>query len=315
MGRDGRSGRTGYGVPVRIGVVLLPEHPWREAAPLWRAADQLGLAHAWTYDHLVWGGLPDAPWHSTVATLTAAATVTERIRLGTWVSSPNFRHPLLLATDAVTVDDVSGGRLTLGLGAGGDRDSEILGARHTRAERTRRLEEFVPLLDRLLTQDHVDHAGEFFTTVDARLRPACVQQPRVPFVVAANGPRSMRLAARYGEGWVTTGAAAGPAGLGDDPSGEVVEAWWASLAEAAAQMDELEEELGRGTSGRPRLDRHLSLDSAGAPTLTSLGLAEDRLGRAEALGFTDVVVHWPRPEPPYTGHLRVLEELAARTRG
>lgn len=294
---------------MRIGVVILPDQPWREAAPLWRRAEELGFAHAWTYDHLVWSGLADSPWRSTMPTLAAAAVVTERIRLGTFVTSPNFRHPALLAKDAVTLDDISGGRLVLGIGAGGDRDAQALGARHTRGERTRRLEEAVPLLDRLLTEDHVDHEGEFFTTVDYRGLPGSVQRPRVPVVVAANGPRSMRLAARYAEGWVTTASVEGARGQDPVSGAEGIERWWRDVARLAAAMDEVEAQ--DRPEGRAPLERYLSLDTAGPPVVSDLGFAQDQLGRAAELGFTDVVVHWPRPEEPYRGDVGVLEAIAA----
>ncbi|ANS79915.1 Coenzyme F420-dependent N5,N10-methylene tetrahydromethanopterin reductase [Serinicoccus hydrothermalis] len=283
---------------MRIGVCILPEYPWREAEPLWRQVEDWGFEHAWTYDHLVWAGLPQAPWHSTVATLAAAAVVTERVRLGTFVASPNFRHPALLAKDVTTLDDLSAGRVLLGLGAGGDLDSRLLGARHTRGERTARFEEFVPLLDRLLTEDDVEVEGEFFTVGGAGARPRCVQQPRVPFVVAANGPRSMRLAVAHGAGWLTTG----PPGAAEDG----LDAWWRGVRELSARVEELEAETGRA---RP-LDRYLSLD-AGSPALGSLDEVQDRIGRAQEAGFTDVVVHWPRPDPPYQADVRVLEQLAA----
>ena len=80
-------------VGLRVGLVILPEHRWVEAAPRWRAAEEYGFDHVWTYDHLGWRSLVDGPWFDAVATLTAAATVTGRIRLGTFVASPNFRHP------------------------------------------------------------------------------------------------------------------------------------------------------------------------------------------------------------------------------
>lgn len=294
---------------MRIGVCVLPEHPWREAAGLWQHAEELGAAHAWTYDHLVWGGLPDSPWHSTMPTLAAAAMATERIGLGTFVASPNFRHPALLAKDVVTLDDISDGRLLLGLGAGGDLDSQILGARHTRGARTRRFAELVPLLDRLLTEDRVDHDGEFFTTAGARGRPGCIQQPRVPFVIAANGPRSMALAATHGQGWVTTGTQSGPPeDRADDPAAaaEQVNSWWRGVAELTRQMDALE--AARGAGHEP-LRRYLAIDVHGPAVLTSHTYAEEHLGRAAELGFTDVVVHWPRPEPPYRGSISVLEKL------
>ena len=75
---------------MRFGITILPEHRWADAEPLWRRSEELGFDHAWTYDHLTWGGLPDSPWYGTVSTLTAAAMVTERIRLGTFVTLPEL---------------------------------------------------------------------------------------------------------------------------------------------------------------------------------------------------------------------------------
>jgi alkanesulfonate monooxygenase SsuD/methylene tetrahydromethanopterin reductase-like flavin-dependent oxidoreductase (luciferase family) len=284
---------------MRFGIVILPEHRWSQAAPLWRRAEELGFDHAWTYDHLTWSGLPDAPWFGAVPTLTAAATVTERIRLGTYVSSPNYRHPVTFSRDLLALDDISGGRLTAGLGAGGDLDSRILGGTPlTRRQRADRFEEFVGLLDRLLTTDHVDHEGAYFGAVDARTQPGCVQQPRIPFVVAANGPRSMRLAARYGSGWVTTGRP------GAEP-----DQWWTAVREAGLRLDETLDGAGRS---RDDLDRYLSIDASGVFALTSVATFEETVLRAGELGFTDVVCHWPRPEGPYAGDAAVLEEVAAQ---
>ncbi|WP_022917806.1 LLM class flavin-dependent oxidoreductase [Ruania albidiflava] len=294
---------------VRIGVCLLPERPWREAADLWRRVEDLGAVHAWTYDHLVWGGLPDSPWYATMPTLAAAALVTERIGLGTFVASPNFRHPALLAKDAVTLDDLSDGRLLLGLGAGGDLDSRLLGVEHTRAERTRRFAEMVTLTDQLLTADRVDHEGEFFAAQGARALPRCVQRPRVPFVIAANGPRAMALAASHGQGWLTTGPSAGPAPTGaEDPSAAraQVATWWRGVADLAKRMDTAEAARGEA---HPPLRRYLSVDAAGPAALSSRTFAEEQVGRAAELGFTDVVVHWPRAEAPYRGSVAVLEHL------
>ena len=72
---------------MRHGLTILPEHSWREAAPMWRAADDLGFDHAWTYDHLVWSGLPDRPWFAAVPTLAAAATVTGGIQVCSCLTS------------------------------------------------------------------------------------------------------------------------------------------------------------------------------------------------------------------------------------
>jgi alkanesulfonate monooxygenase SsuD/methylene tetrahydromethanopterin reductase-like flavin-dependent oxidoreductase (luciferase family) len=282
---------------MRIGITILPELPWSEAASRWRAAEELGFDHAWTYDHLVWAGLPDSPWYGALPTLTAAATVTSRIRLGTFVSSPNYRHPYLFLRDLLALDDVSAGRVLCGLGTGGDLDAGILGERLGLRERVDRFHEFVEVLDRLLREDHVDHDGRHYRTVDARTLPGPVQQPRIPFVVAANGPRSLRLAAQHGQGWVTYGR-----------GGETVQDWWDGVAALCRTLDEVEERVGREVP----LDRYLSLDGGRVFSLGSVGLFEDMVGRADELGFSDVVTHWPRVEGPYAGDEAVLHEVAGR---
>ena len=283
---------------MRFGLTILPEHRWSDAAPMWRRAQELGFDHAWTYDHLVWGGLPDSPWYGTTPTLTAAAMVTSTIRLGTFVTSPNYRHPVTFMRDLLALDDISGGRLICGIGAGGDIDAAILGGQPlTPGERVERLYEFTELLDRLLTQDHVRHRGRYFSAVDARTLPGPLQRPRIPFVMAANGPRSLRLAVEFGAGWVTTG-----------PKVEVLEQWWAALAELGGRLDEALAKAGRD---RATLERHLSLDSSPQFALSSVAAFEEMVGRAGELGFTDVITHWPRPDGPYAGDLSVLETVAS----
>src|SRR5438132_13736548 len=166
---------------------------------MWRRAEELGFDHAWTYDHLAWGPLRDSSWFPAVPTLAVAATVTTTIRLGPLVASPNFRHPVPLARDLIALDDVSSGRITAGLGAGSvGWDATILGQRAwPPAERAARFDEFVTLLDRVLTAPATDHSGRYYSADGARIAPGSVQQPRVPFAIAATGPRSMRLAAEH----------------------------------------------------------------------------------------------------------------------
>lgn len=282
---------------MRFGLTILPEHRWSDAAPMWRRAQELGFDHAWTYDHLVWGGLPDSPWFGTIPTLTAAAMVTSTIKLGTFVTSPNYRHPVTFMRDLLALDDISGGRFICGIGAGGDIDSAILGGPQlTATERFERLSEFTGLLDRLLTQDHVSHRGTYFSATDARTLPGPVQRPRIPFVMAANGPRSLRLAVEYGAGWVTTG-----------PRVETLDQWWTALEVLGERLDTALAKAGRDPA---TLERHLNLDSSPQFALSSVGAFEDLVGRAAELGFTDVITHWPRPDGPYAGDVTVLEAAA-----
>src|SRR4051812_24308638 len=285
----------------RVGVVVLPQQRWAQARERWRAVEELGFDAAWTYDHLAWRDLGDEPWFATVPTLTAAATVTRRVRLGTWVASPNYRHPVPLAKDLMTLDDVSGGRLVVGLGAGGTGwDADVLGApRPTPGQRGRRVEGVCELLDLLLRQPSTTRHGEWFSAVEARMLPGPVQRPRPPLVVAANGPRSLRVAARRGDAWATTG-------ITHPEDGQ--QAWWRGVAEVVSGFEDALVEAGR----RPQdVDRYLNLDSGPVYSLTSREAFADAVGRAAELGFTDVVTHWPRKEGIYAGDERVLEQVAA----
>jgi alkanesulfonate monooxygenase SsuD/methylene tetrahydromethanopterin reductase-like flavin-dependent oxidoreductase (luciferase family) len=280
---------------VRIGIVILPDERWSVAGRRWRLAEEYGFDHAWTYDHLGWRDLVDGPWFDAVPTLTAAAMVTRRIRLGTFVASPNFRHPVHFARELTALDDISEGRLLLGVGAGGiGFDSAVLGAAElTPRERVDRFAEFLSLLSRLLENDKVDFTGTYYRAVDARSTPGPVQRPRPPLVVAANGPRALRLAAEHGDGWVTTGAPA------DDEA-----AWWRSVADVSARFSEAAASAGRTP------DRYLNLDSSPVFSLSSTDAFTDAVGRAAELGFTDVMTHWPRRSSWYAGDEKILESVA-----
>src|SRR5258706_458867 len=122
---------------MRLGIVILPDQPWATAARRWRLAEEYGFHHAWTYDHLGWRDLVDGPWFGAVPTLTAAATVTSRIRLGTLVASPNFRHPVSFVREVTAIDDISDGRFVLGVGAVGFRAASIATSRSMPRRRTR----------------------------------------------------------------------------------------------------------------------------------------------------------------------------------
>ena len=290
---------------MRIGVVILPQERWSASRQHWLEAEQLGFDHAWTYDHLAWRSLAAEPWFATVPLLAAAGAVTSRIGLGTWVASPNFRHPVPFAKDVMGLDDVTGGRLLLGLGAGGEGfDAGVLGPAPTRGQRTARFEEFVAVLDQLLTHPVTDHDGSWYTANEARMVPGTIARPRPPFVVAANGPRTMALAARYGQGWATYG----PVVADDDGSAAAQERWWAGLAELSARFDEIEAAARRDEPGR----RYLSIDGAPVFSLTSVQTAVEGVHRAAERGFTDVVLHRPRAEGVYGGELAVYEEVATR---
>ena len=281
---------------LRVGVTVLPELPWREAEPRWRAVEDLGFDHGWTYDHLVWGGLPQSPWFGTTPTLTAAALVTSRIGLGTFVTSPNFRHPVTLHRDVQSLDDVSGGRFVLAVGAGAsDVDARILGLPAlSPRERADRFHEFVRLALRLRDEDHVTQQGRWFSADDARTLPRVA---RVPVVVAAGGPRGIDLAAEVADGWMTLGRRT------DD-----LEQWYDGLRHESERLDERLAAHGRDAA---TVARYVNLDSSPRFSLESVDLFEEMAGRVADLGFTDAITHWPRAQAPYAGAEATLERVAA----
>ncbi|NBH01824.1 LLM class flavin-dependent oxidoreductase [Amycolatopsis sp. SID8362] len=286
---------------MRVGIVILPEDRWWAAEPKWRAAEEYGFDHAWTYDHLGWRNLVDGPWFSAVPTLTAAAMVTSRIRLGTFVASPVARHPVPFTRELITLDDVSDGRFVLGVGAGVDHlhyDGVVLDAPElTAKQRVDRFTEFVEALDGLLMTDKFDFDGEYYRARGARNLPGPVQRPRLPFVVAANGPRTMTLAARFGAGWVTTGK-----------GGTTADEWWDGVKQLTEVFDQRLDAVGRD---RASVQRYVNLDSSPVFSLSSVEAFRDAVGRAGELGFTDVISHWPRSSTPYEGREAVLEQVAS----
>lgn len=290
---------------MRLSTVILPVRRWSEGGrDAWQRAEQLGFHSAYTYDHLSWRTFRDGPWFGAVPTLTAAAGATSRLRLGTLVTSPNFRHPVTLAKDLITLDDVSGGRITLGIGAGGNGfDATALGQEPwTPRERADRFGEFLPLLDRLLTEPAVTHAGTHYSAGEARNIPGCVQRPRLPFAVAATGPRGLKLAARYGQAWVTTGD---PKLFESGTPAQSLEALRGQLTKLGTACAETGRDVGE-------LDKILltGFTPERSGPLESLDAFVDFAGRHFALGFTEIVLHAPVPDSDFAADEKVFERIA-----
>lgn len=287
---------------MRFGVMIVPEDRWQAARLKWRCADQMGFDHAWTYDHLNWRTFQAREWFTAVPTLTAAAVETTRIGLGVLVASPNLRHPVYLAKEVTSLDDVSSGRLILGMGAGAQGFDAAMTRRNpwSRRERTARFAEYVRLTDLLLTQPETTFDGRYYVAHEVHSHPLCRQQPRVPFAIAASGPRGMRLAARYGQYWVTTGE---PNMFADAPYAEalpVIRRQVRALEAACA-------EVGRDPA---TLARVLVAGPTVGGVLASKEAFFDAAGMFGEAGITDLVVQWPRVDEPFPGDVKVLEDVA-----
>jgi alkanesulfonate monooxygenase SsuD/methylene tetrahydromethanopterin reductase-like flavin-dependent oxidoreductase (luciferase family) len=290
---------------LRLSTVILPVRRWHDGGrEQWTRAEELGFDTAYTYDHLSWRTFRDGPWFGAIPTLTAAATVTGRLRLGTLVTSPNFRHPVPLAKELISLDDISGGRVTLGIGAGGNGfDATVLGQQAwTPGERADRFAEFVPLLDQLLTNDAVSHKGTYYSAGEARDIPGCVQRPRLPFAVAATGPRGMRIAARHGQAWVTTGDPKLLETATPEQSDEAIRGQLDRLGLVCADIGRDVAELGKVLL--------TGFTPDGATPLKSLDAFVDFAGRHAALGITEIVIHAPIPDSEFAVDQTVFETIA-----
>jgi len=281
---------------MRLSTVILPVYPWKTARDVWRRAEELGFHAAYTYDHLTWKSFRGGPWFGTVPTLAAAAAVTSRIRLGTMVASPNFRHPVPFAKELMTLDEISDGRFTLGIGAGGEGfDATALGEeRWSTRERADRFGEFTRLLDKLLTHDETTADGAHYRAHEAQMLPGSTQQPRMPFHVAAIGPRGMKLAAELGQGWIT---------FGDPEQGpkvvaEQIQRLRAACAAADREFDGMERVLL--AMGSTEVERPLS----------SFEAFVDWAGRYKELGITELILHWPIADSEFAANPTVFERVA-----
>ena len=174
---------------------------FKEILRLAKKAEAAGLDSIWLYDHLLYkeDGRTIGIWECW-SMLSALAATTKRIELGTLVCCNSFRNPALLAKMAHTVDEISGGRLILGLGAGWN-EPEYRAFGLPFDHRVDRLEEALQVVGPLLKQGKVDFHGKYYQAADCEITPRGPRAGGVPLMVGGTGPRLVSLAARYADLW------------------------------------------------------------------------------------------------------------------
>lgn len=191
------------GVELQINNKSLPAVPrWPEIRQVARRAEEVGFDSIWVEDHLIFSG-PDGEevgvWEGWT-TLTALAVATERVELGTLVACTGFRNPALLAKMAATLDEISGGRLILGLGAGwNEREYEAFGYPYD--HRYSRFEEALRIISGLLRDGEIDFQGTYYGARRARLLPPGPRPSGPPLLLGTVGAKMLRLTARYADAW------------------------------------------------------------------------------------------------------------------
>ena len=191
--------------PLRVGVQLPEverEVRWPELRDMARAAEAVGFDSLWVGDHLLYrdpGEPPRGPWEAW-SVLAAVAAVTERVELGPLVASVSFHNPAMLAKKAATIDEISGGRLILGLGAGWN-EPEYQAFGFPFDHRVDRFEEAFAIIRGLLREGAVDFAGRYHEARDCVLLPSPSRPGGPPIMVGTKGPRMLRLAAAHADVW------------------------------------------------------------------------------------------------------------------
>jgi F420-dependent oxidoreductase-like protein len=269
---------------VRFGIDVAQQRiEWDELVARARLGEEVGFDGAWGFDHFqpMYGEGPGNCFEG-MTTLAALAGVTSRIRLGLLVTGVTYRHPSVLAAQAVTIDHASHGRLELALGSAWfDPEHRALGITFPpTGARSDLLEDTLEIATRLMSGERVSYDGTHVSLRDAQLRPVPVQQPHPPIWIGGTGlRRTLPLAARFADAWHAFGS----------PT---------SLREPSARLDRLAEDAGRDPSAITR-----------AGSLSLSGSLDDVRRSAEEwrdAGFGYLVCGWPTE-----GRERV-EEFASR---
>ena len=196
--------------PLKLGL-LLPDHEglysgamprWRDLRELARLGEEIGFDSLWVCDHLInqWpDGSPRGTWECW-SDLSALAALTERVELGTLVVCTAFREPALLAKMADTVEEISGGRLILGIGAGWN-EAEFRAFGYPFERRVSRFEEALTIIRGLLRDGQIDFRGKFYAVRDCELRPRGPRLGGPPILIGSTAPRMLDLLARHGDAW------------------------------------------------------------------------------------------------------------------
>jgi alkanesulfonate monooxygenase SsuD/methylene tetrahydromethanopterin reductase-like flavin-dependent oxidoreductase (luciferase family) len=210
--------RIGYFLGSILGGMRDGALKWKDIVALARHAEAVGFDSFWVPDHLLFrfeGQAAHAPWEGW-SIISGLAAATERIGIGSLVICTGFRNPGLLAKMADTVDEISGGRFTLGLGAGW-HEPEYLAYGYPSDHRIDRFEEAVSIIRTLLRTGQIDHQGRYYELRDCELRPRGPRPEGPPILIGAlsNKPRMLRLAATYADiwnGWLVPGRSYADAG-------------------------------------------------------------------------------------------------------
>ena len=190
--------------PLKVGVQLPEveyEPSWGTLAEMAHTAEEVGLDSVWVGDHYLYRHPHGArgPWEAWTQ-LAAIAAITSRVQIGPLVASTSFHEPGVLAKMAATVDEISGGRLVLGLGAGWN-ETEYRAFGFPFDHRISRFEEAFTIIRTLLREGAIDFEGRYYTLRECELRPRGPRPQGPPLLIGSSGPRMLRITMPYADAW------------------------------------------------------------------------------------------------------------------
>jgi F420-dependent oxidoreductase-like protein len=262
--------------PLRFGLKLSGQDTTVEALrAVWRIADEAGFDHVWDFDHLasIGDGGPDRPIYEGWTLQAAMAQTTKRVRIGCLVTGNTYRHPVLLAKEAVTVDHLSGGRLEFGIGAAWAEIEHSMYGIEGLDHRVGRLSESLQIIKSLWSQDRTTFEGRYYHLNEAIANPKPLQKPHPPIWIGASGESTLRLVARHADVWNAAGGS-------DTPR----------MKELTARLEDACGAVGRDES---EIRRSLQFGWDGADK----GPLLEESARYLELGFTEQVIYLRGSEP------------------
>jgi len=286
---------------LRFGIIQLQNRPWVTLAENCQVVEALGFDSFWVGDHFVNGHNLEEDWFDGWSILTALAAQTHTIRIGALVTNIIYRNPAVLAKQALTVDHISRGRLNLGIGATTDRDPShrMTGVESWKtAERVQRFREVIEIVDLMLRNETTTYQGRYYTVTDALMKPSPIQKPRPPLTIAAIGPTTLKIAAKYADTWNTYG------GWNLSP-----QQTFETLRERCDQLEQYCAQIGRDPK---TITRSFLVGLTDDKPFASQDAFHDFIGRYREIGFGEFIFYYDYPALPADKGLNraMLERIA-----
>jgi probable F420-dependent oxidoreductase len=212
--------------------------PWQDLAAMCRMAEEVGFDSIWMPDHLLYrspGEEPTGPWECWTV-LSAVAAITSRVEIGPLVLCTSFRNPALIAKMAATVDEISDGRLILGLGSGWN-EPEYRAYGFPFDHRLERFGEAFTIIRKLLREGQVDFDGKYYQARDCELRPRGPRPEGPPLMIGSRGPKMLRQTMAHADSWNGWGAWFGNRAEGIDPFQAEVDAACREVGRDPAEIE------------------------------------------------------------------------------